>query len=139
MKAVIAVVSGVILGGIVNMALNSVSGKVIPLPPGVDPNDLESLKANMHLFEARHFIFPLLAHGMGSLVGAATAACLAPSHPMRYAIGIGLFTMLGGIAMVFMLPAPTWYIAADLIGCYLPMAWLGGKIGGTLNRSSAAH
>jgi len=41
--------------------------------------------------------------------------------------------------MVFMLPAPTWYIAADLIGCYLPMAWLGGKIGGTLNRSSAAH
>ncbi len=128
MRAVLAVIAGVVLGGIVNMGLIMVSGHVIPPPEGVDPTDMESLKANMHLFEARHFIFPLLAHGLGTLVGAAIAALLAPRHKMRFAFGIGVFYLLGGIASAFMLPAPTWFIVVDLVGCYIPMALIGGKI-----------
>ena len=110
------------------MGLITVSEFVIPPPEGVDPTDMESLKANMHLFEARHFIFPLLAHGLGTLVGAAIAALLAPGHKMRFAFGIGVFYLLGGIAVAFMVPAPTWFIVVDLVGCYIPMAWIGGKI-----------
>jgi hypothetical protein len=29
-----------------------------------------------------------------------------------------------------MLPAPLWYEALDLIAAYIPMAFLGGKLGG---------
>jgi hypothetical protein len=28
-----------------------------------------------------------------------------------------------------MIPAPTWFIALDLLAAYLPMAWLGIQIG----------
>jgi hypothetical protein len=37
--------------------------------------------------------------------------------------------MLGGITNAFLLPAPIWFIALDIVLAYLPMAWLGGKLG----------
>lgn len=41
----------------------------------------------------------------------------------------GLF-LLGGIAMIFVLPSPTWYTMLDLVGAYIPMAWIGWKLAG---------
>lgn len=57
-KNVLAVIAGIVIGGFVNMGLITISGSVIPPPAGVDVTDMESLKASMHLFEPRHFIFP---------------------------------------------------------------------------------
>jgi len=128
MKNVLAVIAGIIIGSVVNMGLIMVSGVVIPPPAGVDVSNMESLKASMHLFEPRHFIFPLLAHALGTLVGALVAATLATRHKMRFALGTGAFFMAGGIANTFMLPAPVGFIFLDLAGAYFPMAWIGGKI-----------
>jgi hypothetical protein len=127
LRNVLAVVAGVVVGGAVNMALISVSGSVIPLPEGVDPADMESLKANIDRFEPRHFLMPFLAHALGTLVGAFLAARLAASR--RTALGIGVFFLLGGVANAFLLPAPGWFLAADLLLAYLPMAWIGGRLG----------
>ena len=46
---------------------------------------------------------------------------------------IGGISLLAGIAMCFMIPAPAWFITLDLVVAYIPMAWLGG----TLARSRA--
>jgi len=56
LRNILAVVAGLFVGSIVNMGLISISGSVIPPPAGIDPSALESLKAGMHLFEAKHFI-----------------------------------------------------------------------------------
>jgi hypothetical protein len=41
----------------------------------------------------------------------------------------GILFMLGGISMVIMLPeTPIWFILVDLIGAYIPMAYLGYKL-----------
>lgn len=37
--------------------------------------------------------------------------------------------MIGGIAAAFMIPAPAWFVVLDLAVAYLPMAWIGGKLG----------
>lgn len=129
LKNILAVVLAFILGGSVNMGLIMVSGSIIPPPAGVDPTNMESLKASMHLFEAKHFIFPFLAHALGTLVGAFIAAKVASSHKMTFALVIGGFFMLGGITNAFLLPAPIWFIVLDIVVAYLPMAWLGGKLG----------
>ncbi len=129
LRNVLAVVAGVVVGGAVNMALISVSGSVIPLPEGVDPADLESLKANIDRFEPRHFLMPFLAHALGTLVGAFLAARLAASRRTALALGIGVFFLFGGVANAFLLPAPVWFLAADLLLAYLPMAWIGGRLG----------
>ena len=51
------------------MGLIMLSGKVIPPPAGSDVATMEGLKASLHLFEPKHFVFPFLAHALGTLVG----------------------------------------------------------------------
>jgi hypothetical protein len=128
-RNVIAVVVGIVAGGCVNMALVMISGMVIPPPEGVDVMDVESIRESLHLFQPKHFLMPFLAHALGTLTGALVACLLAVSHRMKFAIGLGAFNLLGGIAAVAMIPAPAWFSALDLIVAYLPMSWLGGQLG----------
>lgn len=126
----LAVLAGLIIGGMVNMGLIMISSSVIPPPNGADVTTTEGLKASMHLFEPKHFLFPFLAHALGTFTGAFTAALLAASHKMKFALGIAVFTLFGGIASVFMLPSPLWFTVTDLVGAYLPMGYLAGKLAG---------
>lgn len=126
LRSLLAVLLGVILGSVVNMALVLVSPHVIPPPAGVDVNNVESMRASIHLFEPKHFLFPFLAHAFGTLVGATVAGLIAAGRRQVFALGIGGFFLLGGIAACFMIPAPKWFVAVDLLFAYLPMAWLGG-------------
>lgn len=128
LKNIVAVVVGIVVGSIVNMAIISVSSSIIPPPEGADVTTMEGLKASMHLFEPKNFIFPFLAHALGTLVGAFLASIIAANNKMKFAYGIGFFFLLGGIANIFLLPSPTWFTLLDLIVAYLPMAYLGGKL-----------
>lgn len=134
LRMLVALLLGLVIGSIVNMSLIMVSGRVIPPPAGVDVTTVEGLKAGLHLFEARHFLFPFLAHALGTLVGALVAAALAPGRSTRPAYVVGICFLAGGIANVFMLPAPLWFCAADLILAYLPMAWLAQALLGRFRR-----
>jgi len=125
---VLAAVVGFVAGSLVNMALVHLSGVVIPPPAGADTTTVEGLKASLHLFEPKHFIFPFLAHSLGTLVGAVIATLLAPQRVSGPAWAVGVLFLLGGIASAFMLPAPVWFIAVDLVLAYLPAAWLGHRL-----------
>lgn len=128
LRLTLAVVAGLVIGSVVNMALILVSGRVIPPPAGADVTTVEGLKASLHLFEPRHFIFPFLAHGLGTLFGALIAALLTPGRTSGPAYAVGFAFLLGGIMNVVMLPAPAWFSALDLLAAYLPAAWLGHRL-----------
>ena len=81
----------------------------------------------MHLFQPKHFILPFLAHALGTFTGAFVAAIISATHKMKFALGIGVFFLAGGIASVIMLPSPTWFTVLDLVGAYIPMANFAGK------------
>lgn len=125
LRNILAVVAGIVVGSIVNMALISVSGTIIPPPNGADVTTTEGLQATMHLFEPKHFLFPFLAHALGTFAGAFLAATIAASHKFKFAMAIGVFFLAGGIASVFMLPSPVWFTVLDLAVAYLPMAFAG--------------
>ncbi|WP_018478451.1 hypothetical protein [Pontibacter roseus] len=127
-RNILAIVAGVVVGSVVNMGIITVSGSIIPPPDGADVTTTEGLQASMHLFQPKHFIFPFLAHALGTFAGAYLAALVAASHKMKFALGIGMFFLAGGIASIFMLPSPTWYTVVDLVGAYFPMAYLAGKL-----------
>lgn len=127
-KNILAVIAGVVVGGIVNMGIVMISGSIIPPPEGADITTMEGLAASMHLFEPKHFIMPFLAHAIGTFVGALVAGLIAATHKMWFALGIGAFFLIGGIMMVISVPSPTWFAALDLIVAYLPMGYIGGKI-----------
>ena len=128
LRYVLAVVVGLLVGSLVNGALIAVSGHVIPPPAGADVTTAEGLQASLHLFEPRHFLFPFLAHSLGTLVGALVATWLAPGRRAGPASVVGAAFLLGGIASVLMLPAPLWFEALDLVAAYLPFAWLGHRL-----------
>lgn len=136
-KNVIAVIAGIIAGGFVNMGLVTLGPYVVPLPEGADTSTMEGLAAAMEDFTAANFIFPFLGHALGTLAGAFTAAKLAASQPMKLAIGIGFFFLLGGIAAISMIGGPVWFMVCDLALAYLPMGYLGGMLAGG-NRIAAS-
>ncbi|MCY3714801.1 MAG: hypothetical protein OXH02_16070 [Gemmatimonadetes bacterium] len=127
-RIILAVVLGMAFGSAVNMGLVLLGPTIIPPPPGVDVTDMESLSTSMHLFQFRHFVFPFLAHAAGTLAAAYLAVKIASGHRLKLSMLIGSLFLLGGIANAMMLPAPGWFIAADLIVAYLPMAWIGGRL-----------
>ena len=125
----LAVIAGIVVGSLVNMGLIMAGSVIVPPPPGVDPMNAESLAAAMDQFGPLNFLFPFLAHALGTLAGATLAFILAGSRAQLLAWIIGVFFLAGGIAASFMIPAPAWFIATDLLLAYLPMAWLAGVIG----------
>lgn len=121
------------------MALLAVGPHIIVSPAGVDVNDMESIRASMHLLEPKHFIFPFLAHAMGTLVGALVAYLIAATRRSLGACLVGVIFLAGGIGATFMIPAPIWFVVLDLVVAYLPMAWLATRIGARMTRVSCAE
>jgi len=122
------VLAGLVGGSIVNMGIIMMSASIIPPPAGADVTTTEGLQASMHLFKPINFMMPFLAHALGTLAGALLAALIAANNKLIFAMVIGVFFLVGGIASVFMLPSPMWFTVVDLVGAYLPMAFLGWKI-----------
>ena len=60
LRFILAVIVGLLVGGIVNMALVLTGPHVFPPPAGVDMSDAKNLAANIHLLTPRHFVFPFL-------------------------------------------------------------------------------
>ncbi len=127
-RNILAVVGGLAVGSGLNMGLIILGPSIIVIPEGADFSTPETLKESMPLLEAKHFIFPFLAHALGTLVGAFVAAKIASSHRMKMALVIGGLFLLGGIMMVVSVGGPIWFSVADLLVAYLPMSYLGGRL-----------
>jgi hypothetical protein len=134
---ILAVIVGWFAGCVVNMAIISAGPFVVPMPPGADVSTMEGLREAMSKFSPLNFLCPWLAHGLGTFVGAWVAAKMAASGKLICALVVGALFLLGGITMVLLVGGPLWFIAADLLLAYLPMAWLGAKLAGTTPAKSA--
>ena len=124
----LAIFAGALMGSVANMLIISFSTTIIPLPEGADNSSVQSLDDTIHLFQFKHFIMPFLAHALGSLIGGAIAAWIAPRNKLLVALTIGSFFLIGGTMMVFQLPSPIWFNIIDLTLAYLPMSWIGYRI-----------
>lgn len=126
-RNIMAVITGLLVGSAVNMGLIK-SGYIFLPNEGVDPNDMKALASIMPDLDFQYFIFPFLAHALGTLVGAFVAGLIAVHYKMKFSLAIGLLFLIGGIMMVYILPGPIWFAVADILLAYLPMAWIGGYI-----------
>lgn len=124
LRTALALVAGLVTGSVVNMAIVVVGSSLVSPPAGGDTTTVEGLRTSMHLLEPKHFVVPFLAHALGTFAGALAGSLLAGSHRALVAYVIGAFFLLGGVAASMMIPAPAWFKVLDLVGAYLPMAWL---------------
>ena len=131
LRNILAVIGGFIGGSIINIGIFSIAPFLISYPEGFDNSTSETLADTIHLLQPIHFLVVFLSHGLGTLVGAFIATKVAASHKMIFSMIIGGLFLLGGIYMISVLPdSPTWYNITELIGAYIPMAWIGWKLAG---------
>jgi hypothetical protein len=129
LRNILAVLAGAFIGGVVNMALVVTGPMLITPPEGADITTMEGLSATIHLFEPKHFLFPFLAHALGTLVGAFLTVKLAVGKTFIPGMIIGVFFLVGGAMNIVQLPgSPMWFNVLDLIAAYIPMAWIGVKL-----------
>jgi len=83
----------------------------------------------MPLMQPQHFLFPFLAHALGTFLGALVVARFATSRQLQLALIIGALFFVGGLRMVMEFPSPMWFDALDLGLAYFPMAYIGYKLG----------
>ena len=121
LKNIAFVFIGIILGMFVNMGLIYISGYAIELPENFDP-------MNAINWEPKYFIFPFLAHALGTFSGALLVSKLSKNSSIVLPLIIGVYFLTGGIYMVTILPAPYWFIILDLSCAYIPMAMLAWKM-----------
>lgn len=124
-RNILALILGIFIGSFINMALINLGPSIIPTPEGFDITTEEGLKNGMLLLEPQNFIFPFLAHALGTLSGAFIAAILAKTYRKTFALIIGVLFFAGGAYMVSILAAPLWFNILDLVVAYIPMAYLG--------------
>jgi hypothetical protein len=128
-RSAVAVLAGILLGGLANMAVLAVGARMVPPPEGVEVNDLESINEHLGEYAPIQFLVPFLAHAFGTLVGGIVATLVAPGRRTVPAYVVAAFFLLGGLSMVLLLPnSPGWFIALDLVVAYVPMAWLASRI-----------
>ncbi len=93
-RNILAVIVGFFIGSVVNMGLVNIGTSVVALPEGADVSTMDGLRESMKLFAPVNFVFPFLAHALGTLAGAFVAAKFAVSHHMKFALGIGVCCLI---------------------------------------------
>ena len=121
LKNIAIVLLGIIFGMIVNIGLIILGGTIFPPSENFEP-------MNAINWDLKYFIFPFLAHSIGTLSGAFMVSKLAKKSSIILPLIIGLYFLSGGIYMVTILPAPTWFVSLDLILGYIPMSLIGWKL-----------
>jgi len=125
------VLAGAFVGGFANMGVLLAGSALLPAPEGVDVNDAASIDANIARYSVAQLLVPFAAHAVGTLVGAWLAALVARGGGMAWLASglVGALFLAGGIYAVTLIPsAPLWFDALDLLGAYVPMAWLGHRL-----------
>ena len=121
LKNIAIVILGIIVGMIVNIGLIILGGTIFAPSENFEP-------MNAMNWDFKYFIFPFLAHSIGTLSGALIVSKLSNKSSIILPLIVGLYFLLGGIYMITILPAPMWFVLLDVILGYIPMALLGWKL-----------
>jgi hypothetical protein len=128
LKNFILFLVAVLFGAVFNSLVLNLGMKIIPPPEGFDMNNPSELAKAMKVMEVRHFVFPFLAHALGTLLGVICFTYFSRSNKLLFPMLIAGLFFAGGLYMVIILPAPIWFNLVDLVLAYFPMAIIGFKL-----------
>lgn len=123
-RNVLSVIGGWLIGSVVNLSLINLGNSLYPIE-GIDVNDMKAFAAIMPTLSTKYFIFPFLAHALGTFTGAIVAGLIAANRKQTFALVIGGLFLIGGITINYILSGPIWFTILDLVIAYIPMAILG--------------
>lgn len=111
-RSALAVFLGM-LASMVSIGLFQVGSTLFfPMPPGLDPNDMASLRQYVSKMPTAAFALLGIGYGVGSMIGSFVATALGTNRHMFHGLVIAFFLLLAGVMNMMAIPHPTWFIIA---------------------------
>lgn len=126
-RSIVAILLGSVLAGVLIAVLESAGHLVYPPPPGLDPGDIEALKAAMADIPTGALLLVLLAWGVGTFAGGWLAAGIARRAPTVHAMIVGALFLAAGVMNMLMIPHPRWFWFPG-VAVFLPAAFAGARL-----------
>lgn len=127
-RVIVAVLSGMVVCVALITMLQGVSVKIYPPPAGLDPNDMESIKAHIRQIPVGALLLVLVSWAAGTLGGSAVAARIGSSRGAPAAYVVGGVAMFGAIYTMIKIPHPAWFMVAGPVAIILATC-LGSRLG----------
>jgi hypothetical protein len=127
LRNIISVITGLIVASVLIAVVTSVSHQIYSPPSDFNFRDKEALKELMNTLPKGALLFVILAHAVGSFGGGLTTSFIATKNRTQFTLITGGIILLMGIANLYMIPHPIWFMIADVL-VYLPFAYLGGLL-----------
>lgn len=128
LRLVLGVLAGVVAGFATVFLIELVSGKLFPMPAGLDPTDAAAMKAYIAGLPVGAFALVLGALALGATDAAWVAARVAERRRLAGWIAGGIFVAVTLLNVVGV-PHPPWFVVAS-IALAAGGAWLGARLGG---------
>ncbi|MGG3739077.1 hypothetical protein [Aeribacillus pallidus] len=135
MRTFLAVVAGLVAGGVAIFFLETISHIFYPPPADININDPDALREFIQQAPVGALVLVAVAWAVGSFVGGLVTQLIAKRHQRRLPLVTGGILMAMGLLNLILLPHPIWFWVVGL-AVYLPMAYVGGKSALVFKRES---
>lgn len=125
LRALFAVLAGILAGGLVIMLVEMLSPHTPPV--GMNINDPAKMSEWIATLPMSAFALLLLAYLLGSAVGGWVANQVAAKSHYRPALLVGFGLFVAGVMNLIAIPHPMWFAVASSI-IYFVGAWIGGRV-----------
>lgn len=109
-RSVMAILAGIMLGGLVVGSVEWLGHWLYPLPTGLDIDDPKELALAMAELPIGAFLMVLLAWFMGALCSAALASWLGRPESVLCGVLAAMVMLAFAVMMLIMIPSPLWFI-----------------------------
>ena len=125
-KKILAVVVGLLIGGLGISLVQALSGQMYPWPEGLDYNNKEAFAAFVNTLPTGAFLMVILSYVVGSFFGGMAATAVGKE---KYSSGliVGFGLTIAGVMNAIAIPQPLWVSIVSII-VFIPFALLGAKI-----------
>jgi len=131
-RNIIAVILGIIGGGLIVGLIQQLSHKRYGSADGISLEDVEGLTAFIETLPTEAFLFVILAHCTGAFMAGIIASKLSINNHYLLGLIAAFALLLATLVTVFSIPGqPDWVLYTDPAATLL-CGWLGAKLGSTI-------
>lgn len=115
MKKVLAVIAGLLLGGILMTLVQMLGHQIYPQPEGMDPNDMNQLSEYVESAPFMALFFVIISYAVAAFSSGYLATVIAGDQKKLYALICGVIFLVQSIYMMQSLPTPLWFWVLGIV------------------------
>ena len=133
LRRIAACAAGLAAGVVLIMAVQALSARLYPPPPGLDLTDRAALADLVRQMPVGALLMVELSYAVGSLAAGMAVRMASRDRPYVLAAIVGTFLTVAGFVNLAAIPHPVWF-AVVTTATYVPCAVLGARVAASWQR-----